>query len=423
LTRRALIIIENQPYPADRRVNMEAEALRDAGYAVTVVSPNSSRAPELDATVDGVRVFRFPSPPNGDGVTGFAREYAAATLRIAAILRRLHREDRFDVVMACNPPDFLIHLLRPFARRGAALIFDYHDPAPELFEAMYGRRGPLHRVLLGLERSAFRTADVVLTVNEPCAELVRRRGPVDASRVHVVRNCPDPARVYPVEARPELRRGRAHLVLWIGMMARKESLHLLIAAADDLVRSAGRDDVAFAIVGPAGAGVREELAAEIRRRGLQDTVHLEGEVDIAGLRDYIATADVCVSVDPRNELNDRSTMIKVLEYMIMGKAVVQFPLLEMRQICGDSTAYARDGDALHVAETIGELLDDPARRAELGRRAADRARGGLTWPHQIPSLLRAFDQAASLRAGRRRRPGRSPRWTTARRGEERAARG
>jgi glycosyltransferase involved in cell wall biosynthesis len=186
-------------------------------------------------------------------------------------------------------------------------------------------------------------------------------------------------------------------VLWIGMMARKESLHLLIAAADELVRRNGRDDVAFAIVGPAGAGVREELAAEIGRRGLEGVVRLEGEVDIAGLREYIATADICVSVDPRNDLNDRSTMIKVLEYMTMGKPIVQFPLLEMQAICGDATVYARDGDALDVAAKIRELLDDPARRAELGRRAGERARDGLTWPHQIPALLGAFEQAERLR--------------------------
>jgi glycosyltransferase involved in cell wall biosynthesis len=398
---RLLFLVENQSYPADRRVSMEALSLNDDGYEVTVVSPVAPGALERETVVDGVRVIRFANPESGGGVSGATREWGLALMRIAAVVRRLYREPPFDAVIACNPPDFLIHLARPLRRRGAALIFDYHDPSPELFEASYGRRGPLHRILILLERSAFRAADVVMTVNEPCAELVRRRGGVDARRVHVVRNAPDPARFPPVEPRPELRRGRGQLVLWIGHMARKESLPLLIDAADDLVNRRGRRDVAFAIVGP--GDVREELLDDVRQRGLADTIHLPGQVDGDLLREYIATADVCVSVDPRNDLNDRSVMIKVLEYMIMGRAIVQFPLLEMQRLCGDATIYARDGDASDLADKIAGLLDDPALREEMGRRAVQRIREGLTWPHEVPVLLGAVEQATARGAALPRR--------------------
>ena len=402
MSARVLILIENQPYPADRRVSLEARALRDAGYDVTVVAPTGPRSPDRATVLDGVRVLPFPRPPGGEGATGYAREYGVAGVRLAASLRRLWSEPPFDVVMACNPPDFLLQLARPYRRRGAALIFDYHDPAPELFEAMFGRRGPLHRALLAIERGAFRAADVVMTVNEPCAELVRERGGVDAERVHVVRNCPDPARFHPVPPRPELRRGRRHLVLWIGQIARKEKIGTLIDAADELVNRRGRDDVAFAIVGP--GAVRSELAAHAQSRGLGDVVDLPGEADDTLLRDYIATADVCVSVDPRNALNDRSVMIKVLEYMICGRAVVQFPLAEMVRLCGDATAYARDGDALDLADHVARLLDDPAERAALGARAAARMHAGLTWPHEVPALLGAFRQATGIATQRSASP-------------------
>jgi glycosyltransferase involved in cell wall biosynthesis len=392
MNERILILIENQPYPADRRVAMEAKSLRDAGYDVTVVAPTGPRSPDHETILDGVRVIPFPAPPPGRGAKGYLREYGVALVRIAVVLRRLRREAPFAAVMACNPPDFLLRLARPFVR-GSRLIFDYHDPAPELFEAMYHRRGILHRTLLALERSSFRAADVVMTVNEPCAELVRHRGGVAPERVHVVRNCPDPARFFPVRPVPELRRGKEHLVLWIGQLARKESLDLLISAADELVNVHKRTDVAFAIVGP--GDVREELQAMVRRQGLEDVVDLPGEADDARLREYIATADVCVSVDKRNELNDRSTMIKVLEYLVMGKPVVQFPLLEMQRLCGDSTLYARDGDPIDLAIQIARLLDDSDLRREMGHRAAARAEDGLTWPHEVPGLLAAFRQATA----------------------------
>ena len=162
-----------------------------------------------------------------------------------------------------------------------------------------------------------------------------------------------------------------------------------------MVNRRGRRDVGFAIVGP--GDVREELLDDVRRRGLGETIHLPGQVDSGLLRDYIATSDVCVSVDPRNDLNDRSVMIKVLEYMIMGRAVVQFPLREMQRLCGDATVYARDGDPLDLADKIAGLLDDPALREEMGRRAAERIGQGLTWPHEVPVLLGAVEQATAGR--------------------------
>ncbi|HEU0250958.1 MAG TPA: glycosyltransferase family 4 protein [Solirubrobacteraceae bacterium] len=397
MRRRVLILLENEPYPYDRRVSQEALALVEAGHAVTVVSPNSPKAPELETVVDGVRVLRFPELPEGRGALGYAREYLLAAVRMRRVLRRL-RKERFDAVIVCNPPDFLIQLARPFARRGAGLVFDLHDPSPELFEAIFHRRGLIHRVLVALERSAERTADVVMTVNEPCAELVRGRGGVPADRVFVLVTCPDPRRFYPVEPRPELRRGKEHLVLWLGRMSRKENLPLLIDAAEELVHNQGRDDLAFAIVGY--GNVREELEAEIERRGLAEAVFLPGAADGDLLRGWLQTADVCVSLDDHSPMNDRSLMIKVMEYMAMGKAVVQFPLREMQRVCGSATLYAASGDARDLAEKIRELIDDPAYRRQLGEEARALVESDLNWPAQVPTLLAALERAISLRGGK-----------------------
>ena len=362
-----------------------------------MVSPNAPNAPERETWVDGVRVLRFLAPPGGGGALGYAREYLLALVRMRRVLRPL-RKERFSAVVACNPPDFLIQLARPFARRGAGLIFDLHDPSPELFEAMFQRRGLIHRVLLGLERWAVRTADVVVTVNEACAELVRDRGGVSGARVFVLVTCPDPRRFFPVEPRPELRRGKQHLVLWLGRMSRKENLPLLIDAAEELVNRQGRSDIAFAIVGR--GDVREELAEEIERRGLAEAVFLPGEAEDELLREWLQTADVCVSLEEHSPMNDRSLMVKVMEYMAMGRPVVQFPLHEMRRVCGDATAYAADGDAHDLAEKIRELLDDSALRLELGEKGRRLVEDRLSWPTQVPTLLAAVERAVELRSGR-----------------------
>jgi glycosyltransferase involved in cell wall biosynthesis len=391
-----LIVLENEAYPWDRRVRQEALALLESGYRVTVVCPNSERDPKLADVVNGVRVLRFAEPPQGSGAVGYVREYAYAFVRMRRVLRTL-REERFAAVIVCNPPDFLIHLVRPFRRRGAGLVFDLHDPSPELFEAMFHRRGFIHRVLIALERWAERTADVVMTVNEPCADLVRTRGGIDDDRVSVLVTCPDPRSFYRVEPRPELRRGKKHLVVWIGRMSHKENLPLLLDAAHEVAGKHGRTDIGFAIVG--NGDVRGHLLDEVERRGLAGSVFLPGEVGDESLREWLATADVCVSLDGANPMNDRSLMVKVLEYMAMGRAILQFPLAEMRRVCGDATAYAAEGEADDLARKILELVDDPARRRELGDAARRRLlEQGLTWPQQIPILLAAVERAAALRS-------------------------
>ena len=397
-----VFLVENETYPHDRRVRQEALALTEAGYRVTVVCPNSDSSPALEEEIRGVRVLRFRQPPQGRGALGYAREYMYAFVRIRRLVRKLCRE-QVTAVIACNPPDFLPLLALPLRRRGAALIFDLHDPAPELFEAIFHRRGLIHHALTALERRAARSADVTMTVNEPCAALIRGRDGVDQERVYVLVTCPDPRSFFPVEPRPELRRGHKQLVLWLGRMSRKENLSMLVDAADEIVNTLRRDDVCFALVGD--GDVRSELEADVERRGLSRAFVFPGMVGDNRLREWMTTADVCVSLDTRNPMNDRSLMIKVMEYLAMGRPIVQFPLAEMRRVCADASVYADENDPRDLAKKIVELLDDPERRSQLAEAARTRlAEVGLTWPLQVPILLRAVEHAIAIRAGREYAP-------------------
>lgn len=374
-------------------MRQEAEALVGAGHRVTVVSPTGADHDSPDELLAGVRAVRFPAPPEGGGAAGYLKEYAVALRRMRAAMRRALGGRTPDLVICANPPDFLVLLALGAARRGARIVFDHHDLSPELFEAKFGRRGPFHRVLLAAERFAFRRADVVLSSNDSYARIARERGGVPPERVFVVRNGPDPARLFPVDPDPELRRGRRHLVLWLGRMSEQEGLGVVVDAAERLAR----DDVTFALVGPGDA--RARIQAEVERRGLAGMFDLPGPVGDDGVRAYLSTADVCLSVDPSSEMNERSTMIKVLEYMAMGRPVVQFPLEEMRLVCGDATVYAREGDAADLAARIGELLNDPERRGALGAAARERIAESFLWPQQVPRLIEAVETALAAKRG------------------------
>jgi len=393
-----LVITQSQPYPTDPRVRAEVEALAAAGYAVTVLAPTGYHPEPPQEVVGGVAVHRYTVARSSGGVAGYVREYTGAALRLARLIRQVERRRPVDVVFVCSPPDFLVLLARRLARRGAAVVFDDRELSPELFAVKFGRRWPFHPLLVRAERLAFRHSDAILVTNPSYVDNVSVRAGVEAERVFVVGNGPDPRRIFPVEPRPELRRGRDHLVLWMGAMSQQDGLGHLVDVADELVNRRGRTDVAFAVVGPGDA--RAPLEAEIRRRGLAGVVDLPGPVGDDLVRAYLSTADVCVGVDESNPMNDRAEMRKVLEYMAMGRAVVQFPVAEMQRVCGDATVYARHADAADMAERIAELLDDAPLRAAVGARGRRRLEEQhRLWPDQVPALLAAVDAAL----GRRRR--------------------
>jgi glycosyltransferase involved in cell wall biosynthesis len=391
-----LILRQSEPYPYGWIRNL-SRAFIDNGYEVTVAVRTAFGLDAAEKWIDGVRVLRYKEHPGGKGLMSYLGELLYSMFQMGRLAARAAGGRRIDVVIASTPPDPLVLVALPLRWRGAALVVDQRDPSPELYEAKFQRRGLPYRLLVWMERFAFRRADVAVVHNESCADIARHRAGLPDDRIYVVGVGPDPERIFPVEARPELKRGKRHMVLWMGNMSTQESLGHLIDAAEELVLRRQRSDVMFAIVGPGDA--RETLMEDVERRGLRHVVHFPGVVtDDSVLRAYLATADVCVSVDERNEMNDKSTMMKVLEYMAMGRAIVQFPLLEMERAAGDTTVYARNADSADLAQKIAELLDDPERRHRLGQAARARVLQGQMWDAQIPVALAAVEAAVGRRA-------------------------
>jgi glycosyltransferase involved in cell wall biosynthesis len=391
-----LILFEGSPYPMDSRLTAQVSTFLASGYDVTLITPTGRGYDKLDETIDGARVVRFRPAPAGRNSLSYFREYGVALTRMARHARRVHREHPVDVVFISNPPDLLVLCALPLVRRGARIVYDARELSPELFEAKFHRRGWLYRLLMLAERVALRRVDVLVAVSEPFVDALHARCRIPLDRIFLVTNGPQPERIYPVEPQPELRCGREHLVLWLGVMSRQEGLERLIEAADELVNRAGRRDVAFALVGP--GDVHDDLRAEVRRRRLEDFVYVLPGVGDDGVRAYLSTADICVGVDECVGMNDLTVMQKILEYMAMGRPIVQFPLEEMRRVCGDTAVYARNADARDLAAKIGALLDAPERRRHLGAAARERVHDGLMWPQQAPVLLEALCTAIDLRA-------------------------
>jgi glycosyltransferase involved in cell wall biosynthesis len=395
--RRALIISENAPVPSDRRVWNEARALRDAGWRVSIVcamGETRHRAPH--ELLEDIDVHRYPLTPATGGLVGYAREYGQALWRIRALVRRLAREERFDVVHACNPPDVLLLAARGLRRDGTAFVFDHHDLVPELYRAKFGEgRSPMHAVARAMERVAFRSADVVISTNGSYAAVATGRGGRDPADVFVVRNGPDLERFRPVDPDPELRAGKPHLIGYLGIMGAQDGVdHALRALAWLAPR---RDDWRAVFVGEGDAlpGL-QALAAEL---GIADRIDFAGWREDDDIRRILSTCDVCLAPDPSSPLNDVSTMIKIPEYLAMGCPVVSYDLTESRVSAGDAAVFVTPGDHAGLGAALDALLDAPGRRAAMAATGQAAVRDTLAWQHQVPALLAAYERAVASAGG------------------------
>lgn len=387
--RRVLIIVENLPVPFDRRVWSEATTLAAAGYAVSVICPTGKGHTALRETLDGVEIYRHPLV-EAKGTLGYLREYSAALYHQLRLSVAVMRRGGIDVIHGCNPPDLIFLVawaLRPF---GVRYLFDHHDICPELFETKFEKRGLLWRAMLLLERLTFWTAIVSIATNESYRDIAIRRGRMAPADVFVVRSGPRLDRLQLRPPKPELKRGAAHLIGYVGVIGRQEGLDLLLDAADHLIHDLGRRDVHFGIVG--GGPELETIVADAERRGLAPYFTFTGRAPDDLLLDMLNTADICVNPDRVTPMNDLSTMNKILEYMTLKKPIVQFEMKEGRASAGEASLYAARNDPRDFARQIALLLDDPARREAMGEIGRARVEAGFSWDHSAPVLLAAYDR-------------------------------
>ena len=384
-----LIVVENLTVPLDRRVWQEATTLRDAGYTVSVVCPKGGTYTAAYELLDGIHVFRHPLPIEADGCLGYAIEYSWALAWELALAWKAYFKVGFDVIQACNPPDTIFLLAGLFKMlAGTPFVFDHHDINPELFEAKFGRRGVFHRLLLALERWTFRTADVSIATNETFRQIAIERGGMDPDRVFVVRSIPDLARFKRTAPSADLKNGRRHLIGYVGIMGAQDGVDLLVEAMAELVVGRGRQDVQCAIV---GSGTElEKLRRLAVERGIADHVTFTGFLSGQPLLEAFSTFDVGAIPDPKNGYNDKISMNKVFEYMTLGIPFVQFDLIEGRRIAGEAALYAADNSPLSLADRIGELIDDEAKRQALAEVGRERARTLLRWETERAQLLAAY---------------------------------
>ena len=393
---RVLIIVENLPCPFDRRVWQEARTLAAAGYQVSIICPKAPGFEESFVQIDGIDIHRHRLPAEADGVLGYALEYSVALAMEFWLSLKILFGRGFDVIHACNPPDTIFLIGGFYKLFGKKFLFDHHDINPELYEAKFGKRGFGRRLLIALERMSFSTADLVISTNESYRQIAIDRGGKKPEDVFVVRSGPDLSRIRQVPANPELRKGRKYLVGYVGVMGKQEGIDLLLQAVQLIVHHLKRTDIQFGLV---GGGTELPAMRELAKQlGVAEYVTFTGRAPDAELLEMLNTADICVNPDRANEMNDRSTMNKVMEYMALAKPVVQFDLTEGRVSAGDASWYARPNDVADLAQKMVALLADENQRIHMGAVGRQRIEQVLAWQHEAPRLLAAYEHLTGDRS-------------------------
>jgi glycosyltransferase involved in cell wall biosynthesis len=386
---RVLIIVQNLPVPFDRRVWLECQALIGAGHQVAVVCPKADGDPAYEV-IDTVEIYKYKPYAPGGSKAGFIAEYVYSFLATARQTAKARRRGRFAIMQACNPPDIfwpIALVLRALDR--TKFVFDHHDLCPELFESRFpdGPRLP-YRGLRALERRTHRTADHVIATNESYRAIAIDRSGKSPADVTVVRTGPNPDRLRRGAEEPELRRGHRFLAAYIGVMGPQDGVDIVVRAAHIVVHELGRTDIAFTLIGAGDC--------------YQDLVRLRDELDLAAHVEFtgrapdeavsaiMSTADIGLSPDPKNPLNDVSTMNKSMEYMAYELPVVAFDLRETRVSVADAGVFVTPNDVHEYARAIVSLMDDEAERARLGKLGRTRVEQELAWTHSERAYLGVY---------------------------------
>ncbi len=391
MKKKVLIIVENLPVPFDSRVWKEACCLQKNGYQVTVLCPKGKGYSQGYQLLEGVHVYRHPMPREGNSPLGYLWEYGSALLWEFFYAWWIFIRRGFHVIQGCNPPDNIWMVALPFKLFGVKYVFDHHDANPELYLSKYEKEGLFYKIQVWLEKMTFRFSDVAMATNQSYKELAVSRGGLSPDDVFVVRNGPDLETFKPVPAKPELKYGKSFLVGYVGTMSIQEGLDILIDVAKH-IRDSGRRDVHFTCVGggPGLAGLRQM----VKDKKVEDTINFTGRVPDDQLLDVLSTADVCVNPDKPCEMNNISTMIKIMEYMALSKPIVQFDLKEGRFSAGEASLYSSSNNGLvnDFAGKILWLLDHPEDRKKMGDFGRKRVETALAWDYSVSNLLAAYQR-------------------------------
>jgi len=383
-----LIVVENLPVPFDRRVWQEATTLKNAGYDISIICPVMKGYDKRHEVIEGIRIYRHPLLLEASGAMGYLLEYGSALFWEFILSVKIFLRNKFQIIHGCNPPDLIFIVALFYKIFGVKYIFDHHDINPELFIAKYNRKGFLYKLMLLFERLTFKTASASIATNNSYKEIAIRRGKMPESRVQVIRSGPNLNKLKIMEPVEKYKKGRTFLVGYVGVIGEQEGIDLLLDSVKIITDK--RKDIQFAVVG--GGTDFERVVKLSEELGLEEFVNFYGRVDDMKLLEILNTSDVCVNPDKPTEMNNLSTMNKIMEYMALKKPIVQFDLKEGRFSAQEASLYSENWNVNDFAEKIIQLIDNENLRKKMGDFGFEKVKNELNWDIEARKLIAFYNK-------------------------------
>lgn len=384
-----LFIVENSTVPMDKRVWREAVTLKKKGYQISVICPQKGAFIKKCEVITGINIFRHPMPHEANDKYGFIFEYLNALFWEFLLSIKIYFIKPFHYIHAANPPDniFLVSLI--FKLLGVKFIFDHHDIVPETYLAKFERKDLFYNIQNLLEKLTFKTADIVISTNQSYKNVAINRGGKKKEHVFVVRNGPDLSTIDFMPPNSELRKGFDYLIAYVGVIGKQEGIENLLNIANYIIKDRNIKNIKFIIV---GTGPHWDYLVNLSKNmKLEKYVQFTGYIPYREFYEILATADICVNPEYKNDFTDKSTMLKIMDYMVFRKPIVQFNTTEGRVTAGEASMYIKGNNELDFAETIIELLKDKSKRIKMGEVGWKRIFDKLSWDKQHPNLIAAYD--------------------------------
>ena len=387
-----LFIVENNSVPVDIRVWREAVAAKEAGCHVSVISPKNKQFSKKYEIIDGIEIYRHPMRPKDAGIINQAIEYANALFWEAILSAKIFLKRRFDVIHGANPPDHIFLLALAFRLAGVKYIFDHHDLAPELYISKFNRNKDILYCLLKLmEKLSCLVADVIICTNQSCKLSDIERSKVKQEKIFVVRN--DPSLQRNTTCYKEVNEKKINddniILLYVGSINIQDGMRDLMKVVHILVNQFKQTMIHCRVIGDGDDLFRvKQLCEELK---MNKYFSFLGYVyDRETVRKHIVESDICLEPAPDNEVNSKSTFIKVMEYMAEGKPIVAFDMAETRFSAEGAALMVEPGNHYAFAEAIMRLIGDPKLRRHMGEFGRVKINTELNWCNASRELYQAY---------------------------------
>ncbi|MCX6761357.1 MAG: glycosyltransferase family 4 protein [Candidatus Moranbacteria bacterium] len=389
-----LFLVQNLPVPQDRRIMMEARALKDSGYAVSIISPRKPKQKKFEI-LEGIYIFRYLMAPKSLGYLNYLWEYFYSFTLTFYLTWKIFLTRGFSVIHSANPPDFFFLIALFFKPFGIKFVYDQHDLMPEMLLCRFGKTKDhwLYKILLFMERMNYRLSDIHLATCQSGQEKTLSRVKVVAKNF-IVRSAPDPTQISPELIDPELTKKvqakYRYLCSYLGVMGPQDGVDKLLRSIRVIVHESKRTDIGYVLMGDGDDFDR--LVKMAKDYKIEDNVISTGWADAKTISTYFYASQIGLMPEPKNDYTDNSLHNKILEYMSAGLPVVSYDLKEARVTAGNASLYVKNNNEKEFAKTIIELIDNSTLRQAMTTESKKRAGNYLfTQASSQKELLRAYN--------------------------------